>query len=443
MLKTAFLPNVRTDAEAKSCRQAFTRTGGGGTPTLGSQLLAPGTLKKEVCCMSISTKIENMITRQSWIRQMFEKGAVLKAEHGAENVFDFSLGNPNVPPPEKFNEVLRDTVDSCGLGDHCYMPNTGYPIVCKSVADFLSEEQQVEVSDKDVLMTCGAAGALNVIFKTLLDAGDEVITPAPYFVEYNAYADNHGGTLKTVSTQPDFTLDVGAIAAAISEKTKAVLINSPNNPTGQVYSEESLKELGGLLETKSRELGRTLYLISDEPYRKIVYDNAVVPSIFTSYADSVIASSYSKDISLPGERIGYAAVNPRATYLENLRNGLALANRILGFVNAPALMQRVVACMQGLSVDIAEYGRKRQLLCDGLAKCGYTFTTPPGAFYLFPRSPDPDDVKFAQVLQEELILVVPGSGFGGPGHFRIAYCVEDDVITNAIPGFARAIEKYK
>jgi len=392
--------------------------------------------------MTISTKIESMMTRQSWIRQMFEKGAILKAEHGAENVFDFSLGNPNVPPPEKFTEVLRDTVDSCGLGDHCYMPNTGYPMVCKSVADFLTEEQQVEVSEKDVLMTCGAAGALNVIFKTLLDPGDEIITPAPYFVEYNAYADNHGGTLKTAPTHSDFTLDISAISAAITGKTKAVLINSPNNPTGQIYSEESLKELGVLLEAKGKELGRTLYLISDEPYRKIVFDGAVVPSIFSNYANSIIASSYSKDISLPGERIGYAAVNPNATHLNNLRNGMTLANRILGFVNAPALMQRVIACMQGLSVDIAEYGRKRELLCDGLADCGYTFTKPPGAFYLFPQSPDPDDVKFAQALLEELILVVPGSGFGGPGHFRIAFCVEDDVIINAIPGFARVIEKY-
>lgn len=393
--------------------------------------------------MTISRKIEGMITRQSWIRQMFEKGAQLKAEHGAENVFDFSLGNPNVPPPEKFNEVLRDTVDSCGLGDHCYMPNTGYPMVCKSVADFLTEEQQVEVSQSDVLMTCGAAGALNAILKTLLDPGDEILSPAPYFVEYNAYADNHGGVLKTVPTRSDFTLDLEAMEAAITEKTKAVLINSPNNPTGQIYSEDSLKDLGEMLVRKGEALGRTLYLISDEPYRKIVFDGATVPSIFACYDNSIIASSYSKDISLPGERIGYAAVNPRATHRQLLLGGLGLSNRILGFVNAPALMQRVVACMQGMSVDIGEYARKRDLICDGLAECGYTFTKPPGAFYLFPQSPDPDDVKFVQTLQEELVLVVPGSGFGGPGHFRIAFCVEDDVIVNAIPGFKRAIEKYK
>ena len=388
-------------------------------------------------------KIDSMISKQSWIRQMFEKGTLLKAEYGAENVFDFSLGNPNVPPPEKFNEVLRDTVDSCGLGDHCYMPNTGYPIVCKSVADYLSEEQKVTVSERDVLMTCGASGALNVIMKTLLDPGDEVITPAPYFVEYNAYADNHGGVLKTVPTTPEFNLDLEAISAAISDKTKVILINSPNNPTGQIYSEDSLNALGALLEQKSKQLGRTLYLLSDEPYRKIVFDGATVPSIFTCYDNSIIASSYSKDISLPGERIGYIAVNPGVTYRDKLLSGLALANRILGFVNAPALMQRVVACMQGMSVDISEYARKRELICDGMAECGYTFTKPPGAFYLFPKSPDLDDVKFVNVLQEERILVVPGSGFGGPGHFRIAFCVDDHVITGALAGFKRAIEQYK
>lgn len=391
--------------------------------------------------MTISKKIEGMISRSSWIRKMFEEGARLKSLHGAENVFDFSLGNPNLPPPEKFSQVLRDTVDSCGLGDHCYMPNTGFPQVCKSVADFLSQEQQVPVTEKEVIMTCGAAGALNVIFKSILDPGDEVITPAPYFVEYNSYVDNHSGVLKTVDSRVDFTLDLDAIAAAITPATKAVLINSPNNPTGQVYSEESLHQLGSLLAEKSRDLGRTIYLLADEPYRKIVYDGVQVPSIFAAYPDSLIASSYSKDISIPGERLGYLAVNPRAAHRDSLMGAVGLSNRILGFVNAPALMQRVVSCMQGMSVDINLYKLKRDMLCDGLADAGYEFTTPSGAFYLFPKSPDPDDVKFVQELQEELILVVPGSGFGGPGHFRIAFCVDDDTIRNAMPGFRRAIEK--
>lgn len=393
--------------------------------------------------MTISKKIADIISRASFIRKMFEEGARLKAQYGAENVYDFSLGNPKLPPPEKFSELLRDTVDSCGLGDHCYMPNTGYPMVCGSVADYLAEEQQAPVTDKEVMMTCGASGALNVALKTILDPGDEVITPAPCFVEYKFYADNHGGVLKTVQSKPDFQLDLHALSEAITAKTKAVLINSPNNPTGQVYPEEDLVALGSLLEKRGKEYKRTIYLISDEPYRKIVYDDVKVPSIFTSYKNSIIGTSYSKDISIPGERIGFIAINPAATYRTELVAGMTVANRILGFVNAPALMQRVVACMQGMSVEISEYARKREILCDGLAGFGYEFIKPPGTFYLFPRSPIADDVKFADALKEERILVVPGSGFDGPGHFRIAFCVDDDVIKNSMPGFEKAIEKYQ
>jgi aspartate aminotransferase len=393
--------------------------------------------------MTIAKKIESIISQSSWIRKMFEEGARLKAQHGAENVFDFSLGNPNLPPPDKFNEVLRDTVDSCGLGDHCYMPQAGYPQVCRSIAEYLSEEQGVAVTDRQVIMTCGAAGALNVVLKALLDPGDEVLTPVPCFVEYGFYADNHGGVLTTVPTNADFTLDLDALAEAITPRTKVVLINSPNNPTGQIYSEESLAALGRLLTEKSRTHQRTIYLVSDEPYRKIVFDGVRVPSIFPHYSESIVVTSYSKDISIPGERIGFAAVNPAATYGDAVMGGLALTNRILGYVNAPALMQRVVSCLQGMSVDIDIYKRKRDLLCDGLADAGYAFITPPGTFYLFPKSPIADDVAFVRELQEELILVVPGSGFKGPGYFRIAFCVADEAIVNALPGFRRAMAKYR
>jgi aspartate aminotransferase len=374
---------------------------------------------------------------------MFEEGAKLKAKHGAKNVFDFSLGNPNLAPPESFYKALSDIVNSRESGKHGYMPNIGYPHVRKSVADYLSEEQGAAVTADDVIMTCGAAGALNVILKTILDPGDEVISPAPYFVEYNTYVDNHGGVLKTVPTKPDFTLDIDAISAVITDKTKAILINSPNNPTGQVYSEDSLKKLGKMLEEKGKSLSRTIYLLSDEPYRKIIYDGVKVPSIFACYRESIIATSYSKDISIPGERIGFIAVNPQATYKPALLGGMALSNRILGFVNAPALMQRAIAAVQGMSADLSAYTRKRDLLCKGLAECGYEFTKPAGAFYLFPKSPISDDVKFVQALQEELILTVPGSGFGGPGHFRIAFCVDDETIINAMPGFARVIQKFR
>jgi len=393
--------------------------------------------------MTISKKIEKIIAGSSFIRKMFEEGARLKTQFGAENVYDFSLGNPNVPPPERFNELLRETVSTCGLDDHCYMPNAGYPLVCGSVAEYLAKEQQAPVTEKEVLMTCGASGALNVTLKAVLDPGDEVLTPIPCFVEYKFYVDNHGGVLKTVAAKPDFELDPEAISAAITGKTKVFLINSPNNPTGQVYSEESLKTLGKILEQKSKEFKRTIYLLSDEPYRKIVYDGIVVPSIFRAYKDSIIGTSYSKDLSLPGERIGFIAVNPAATYREDLLAAMIVANRILGYVNAPALMQRIVACMQGLSVDISEYARKRDLLCDGLAGFGYEFVKPSGTFYLFPRSPIADDVEFVDTLKEERILVVPGSGFNGPGYFRIAFCVDDNVIKNAMPGFGRTIAKYK
>ncbi len=393
--------------------------------------------------MTVAKKISNSIEKSSFIRKMFEEGARLKAEHGAENVFDFSLGNPNMVPPVEFKKALMEAVEESGEGTHSYMPNIGYPFVRKAVADFLSTEQGVDVTENEVIMTCGAAGALNVVFKTILDPGDEVVSPTPYFVEYNFYVDNHNGVMKTVSVNDDFTLDLAAMAEAITEKTKIVLINSPNNPTGQIYSKKSLDELGKLLEEKSEEFGKTIYLVSDEPYRKIIYDGNVVPSIFTSYKETIIVTSYSKDISVPGERIGFLALHPLATYKEILFGGFALSNRILGYVNAPALMQRVIAKIQGVQVDMTQYEKNRKLFCEGLADAGYEFTTPPGAFYLFPKAPIEDDVAFVAELQKELILVVPGSGFGGPGHFRIAYCCDEKSIINSLPGFKRVMAKYK
>ncbi len=393
--------------------------------------------------MSISKKIEEMIVKSSWIRKMFEEGGRLKAEHGVENVFDFSLGNPNLEPPRIFRETLANLINSPEAGKHGYMANIGFPDVRKAVADHLTEEQQTPMTENEVILTCGAAGALNVTLKTILNPGEEVIVPKPYFVEYNFYVDNHGGVIKLVPTKPDFTLDVEAISSAITDKTRAVLINSPNNPTGQVYPEENLKELGTLLKDKGKELDRTIYLISDEPYRKIVFDGIKVPSIFTCYDESIIATSYSKDISIPGERIGFLAVNSKATYKNELMGGMAIANRTLGFINAPALMQRVMGSLQGVSVDISEYARKRELLCDGLADCGYEFVKPGGTFFLFPKSPIEDDVKFVRALQEELILTVPGSGFGGPGYFRIAFCVKDETIANSMKGFKKVLKQFR
>ncbi len=388
--------------------------------------------------MAVAAKIQDAIERSSWIRKMFEEGARLKALHGPDKVYDFSLGNPDLEPPEKFRQVLNSVIAESPTGAHGYMPNAGYEETRAAVADYVSREQGVRVESEHVVMTCGAAGALNCIFKALLDPGEEVIVSAPYFVEYGFYADNHGGQIRVVSTGDDFTLDLAAIEKAINSRTKVVLINSPNNPSGQIYHRASLQQLGDLLATSSKKMGRTLYLVSDEPYRKIVYDGFEVPSIFEAYPNSIVATSYSKDVSLPGERLGYLVVHPEADEVKGLMGGFVLANRILGFVNAPALMQRVVTHLQGACVDVGVYQARRDLFCQGLADAGYELVKPRGAFYLFPKSPVADDVSFVRLLQEENILVVPGSGFGSPGYFRIAYCVGKMTIESAMPGFARA-----
>ncbi|HDR15738.1 MAG TPA: pyridoxal phosphate-dependent aminotransferase [Desulfobacteraceae bacterium] len=391
--------------------------------------------------MAISQRIVADISRSSWIRKMFEEGAKRKAMYGADKVFDFSLGNPNLEPPAKFHEEIRKLVDDPAPGRHGYMPNAGYPETRQAVAEHVNSYTKAHLNGEDVIMTAGAGGGLNVILKTLLDPGDEVIIPKPYFVEYDFYIDNHQGKPVQVPVGEDFSLDLEAIAAAIGERTKAVLINYPNNPTGRVCSLQELNGLALLLSEHSSRLGRSIYLISDEPYRKIVFDDLEVPSVLDAYRDSLVVTSFSKDLSLPGERIGYIAVNPGITDKELISAGLVLANRILGFVNAPALMQRAIPNLLNQTVDVDAYRRKRDILCEGLAACGYRFVVPKGTFYLFPRTPIDDDVAFVRVLREENILVVPGSGFGGPGHMRIAFCVDDRVVENALPGFERAIKK--
>ncbi len=393
--------------------------------------------------MTISTKMRNFAEKSSWIRKMFEEGAKMKAQHGAENVFDFSLGNPDVPPPAEFNKVIKEIVADETPGMHAYMPNGGYPWVREALAGKMSSEQGVDVFHGDMLMTCGAAGALNVVMKSLLNPGEEVIILAPYFVEYNFYVDNHGGVSKIVQTDNEFNLDMNAIENAITEKTKAVIINSPNNPTGQIYSQVSLNELGALLDRKGAELKTTIYLLADEPYRKIIFDNNVVGSVFQATNNSIVLSSYSKDLSLPGERIGYLAVHPGITEKTALLDAMTLANRILGFVNAPALMQRVVAELQDASIDNSIYIERRETFCKLLSNAGYDFIPPKGAFYVFPKSPITDDVKFCAILQEEKILAVPGQGFGAPGYFRLAFCVSDAVIAGSADAFKRAMNKAK
>ncbi len=375
------------------------------------------------------------------IRKMFEEGAVMKQKYGADKVYDFSLGNPNVEPPAVFKrELIRLAAKPLPL-KHGYAPNAGFAETRQAIATQVNKTYGLKLNADHIVMSCGAAGALNVIFKSLLDPHDEVIVPMPYFVEYPFYIDNYRGVTKLVKTQKDFSLDIEAISKAINQKTKAVLINSPNNPTGKVYSSKNIQALAALLEKRSKAFRKTIYLISDEPYNEIVYDKVKVPSVLKSYANSIVACSYSKTLSLPGERIGYIAVNPALEECRDLISALILCTRILGFVHAPALMQRIVVKLQNAAVDVKVYQKKRDLLCKGLSRAGYKFAKPQGAFYLFVQSPLPDDVAFTKILLQKNILVVPGSGFGAAGYFRIAYCVDDKTIINSMRGFTEAIRE--
>ncbi|MDD2467599.1 MAG: pyridoxal phosphate-dependent aminotransferase [Desulfobulbus sp.] len=390
----------------------------------------------------VAKKMQTFAEKSSWIRKMFEEGAKMKAEFGADKVFDFSIGNPDVPPPAKFYTVLRELAQDEQPGIHGYMPNAGYPMVREALAKRLGAEQGVKFEINDILMTCGAAGGLNVIFKALLDPGDEVIILAPFFVEYNFYIDNHGGVAKIVPTDKEFNLDLKAIEEALSEKTKVVLVNSPNNPTGQIYSGESLKQLGQLLDQAGAKFNTTIYLVSDEPYRNIVFDGTEVPPLMNTTTNAILASSYSKELSLPGERIGYLAVHPDMAEKGSVVGALTLANRILGFVNAPALMQRAVMQLQDVSADNAIYARRLEVFCKVLDEAGMSYVRPKGAFYLFPQTPI-DDVEFSKLLAEQKILAVPGRGFGMPGYIRLAFCVDEKVIAGSVAGFKKAMELAK
>ena len=392
--------------------------------------------------MPVSRRIKESIEKSSWIRKMFEEGGKRKAEFGADNVYDFSLGNPNLEPPPELGRILEELARDTRPGQHAYMPNAGFVETRKAVADFLNGFNDATFSAEEIVMTVGAGGGLNVVLKTILNPGEEVIIPKPYFVEYNFYLDNHQGVPKIVRTKPDFSFDFDAISEAVNEKTRAILINSPNNPTGKVYGEDDLKRLAELMTRFSSKFGQPIYLISDEPYRKIVYDGITVPSVFNVYSESFVVTSFSKDLSLPGERIGYAAAHPDMSEKGMILAGMVLCNRVLGYVNAPAFMQRAIARLLHSSVDVSVYQKKRDLLSNALTSMGYQLVKPEGAFYLFPRTPVEDDVAFVTALQKENILTVPGTGFGGPGHFRIAYCVSDQVIEKSLPGFERTIKNF-
>ncbi len=372
---------------------------------------------------------------------MFEEGARLKAKHGESNVFDFSLGNPVVEPPAAVRDALVAAAKDATPGAHRYMPNAGYPAVRAAVARRLAQETGVAFEGRHVVMCVGAGGGLNVVLKTLLEPGDEVILLAPYFVEYLFYVDNHGGVARVVETDAAFQLDLAAVEAALTAKTRVVLLNSPNNPTGVTYPKSALDALGDLLRRASNRFGRRIALVADEPYRRIAFDGDV-PWVFASYEDSILVTSHSKDLALPGERIGFIAASPALTGVDEFVGGATFATRTLGFVNAPAIQQRAVATLQGATVDPEIYRRKRDLFHGALTSMGYEVVKPTGAFYLFPRSLVADDVAFVLELQAELVLTVPGVGFGRPGHFRISYCVEDETIERALPAFARVAKRH-
>lgn len=388
--------------------------------------------------MPIADRMIKMVEGMEMVKKMFEEGARLRAEHGPQNVFDFSLGNPDVPPPPEFKKVLKEMVNSDAL-NHGYTPNPGHPHVRKAVAEYLSGEHGVELTADLILMTVGAAGALNAVIGALVNPGEEILVPSPYFLGYDHYAFMAGAVLKTAPTDINFHLDLAAIEAAITDKTRVMLINSPNNPTGAVYSATELVNLGEVLQRTSQKFGRRIYLVSDEPYRKIIYDGSV-PSVFQAYPHTIVVSSYSKELSLAGERIGYLAVHPEAEDAGLVSSAAIVINTML-CVNAPNMLQLAVAQLQGIAVDVSIYKRRRDILSKVLADAGYEFNIPQGAFYLFPKSPMPDDVKFLSILKDELILAAPGVAFGAPGYFRLSYAVPDTTIAGSFEGFKRARER--
>lgn len=393
----------------------------------------------------ISNKMKNLVANSSIIRAMFEEGKRLSKIYGEENVFDYSLGNPNVEPPEniknEINKILNETAPKLV---HGYMNNSGYEDVRSKIAQYLNEKHNINIGCNNIVMTCGAAGGLNILLKTLLNPEDEVIVFSPFFGEYRNYVNNFDGRLVVVSTDIDtFEPDMQVLKDKINIKTKAIIINSPNNPTGIVYSEEVIQNLAKLLCEKEKELGTSIYLISDEPYREIVYDNTVVPYILKYYKNSFIGYSYSKSLSLPGERIGYVVANTSMDSFEEIMASLNVANRILGFVNAPSLFQRVIANCLEAEVDVNIYKRNRDVLYNHLTKIGFKCVKPQGAFYLFVRTPISDDKKFCEEAKKFNLLLVPGSAFGCPGHVRLAYCISYEKIQNSLPAFDKLAQLYE
>lgn len=393
----------------------------------------------------ISKKMKELVVGSSVIRAMFEEGKKLAQLHGPENVFDFSLGNPNTPPPPEVAQTMADILkNEKPMLVHGYMNNAGYEDVRSDIAESINKRFEVNFKAKNIIMTVGAAGGLNVILKTLLEPEDEVVVFAPYFVEYRVYTDNFGGKLVIVPPNTkDFQPDLKAFEKLLTKKTKAVIVNSPNNPTGVVYSEDTIKSMSEILNKAQKAFSTDIYLISDEPYRELVYDGVFVPYIPKYYNNTIVGYSYSKSLSLPGERIGYLAIPDEVSDFEDVVDGATVANRILGFVNAPSLIQRAAAKCASLKTDIKIYNKNREALYNGLSEAGYECVKPQGAFYLFVKSPIDDDKKFCDIAKKYNILIVPGTAFACPGYVRVAYCVAYETVVRSLPKFKELMEEIK
>ena len=393
----------------------------------------------------IAEKMKGPVANSSAIRAMFEEGNRLAGIYGAENAFDFSLGNPNVPAPEAVKKAIEDLVENEDpLVLHGYTnSNSGYADVREAVAKSLNERFGTAFEGKNIIMTVGAAGGLNVILKTIINAGDEVLTFAPYFGEYRAYVNNFDGVLVEVSPNTvDFQPKLDEFEKKITPKTQAVIVNTPNNPTGVVYSEETIKKMAAIMEAKQKEYGTEIFLISDEPYRELVYDGAEVPYLTKYYENTIVGDSYSKSLSLPGERIGYLVIPDEVADSEDMLSAANVANRILGFVNAPTLQQKIVKACLNEKTDISYYDRNREALYNGLKECGFDCIKPEGAFYLFVKSPVENEKEFCEAGKKYNILMVPGSSFACPGYVRLAYCVSYETIVNSLPKFAELAKEY-
>ena len=389
----------------------------------------------------VAREIRDQMANASWIRKMFEKGLELKKRFGVENVYDFSLGNPDIPPPARAREALHSlaerAVQPFGMG---YCPNAGLPEFREALAAYLSGQQQVPVQASHVVVTCGAAGALTAFFRAVLEPGDEVLCPAPYFVEYGFYCGHFGGVLRPVpALPPRFEPDIAAMEAAVTDKTRVLLVNSPNNPTGCIYSQATLERLAALVDRVNAKRERPLFLVSDEPYRFLAYDGAEVPPVLPLSPFTLVLGSFSKNLSMAGERVGYIVANPAMPDVAVLMNAVTMTNRTLGFVNAPVLGQRLAMALLNEGVDISVYGRRRQAMAKVLTDAGITFAMPKGAFYFFPQAPGGDDQAFVQALLAQNVLAVPGAGFGFPGYFRLSFSVDEKVIVKSGEGFKAAV----